>query len=149
MTRMKIRTPMQRRNRLNLTDVPQHVIQRCNSRQATFLAEEDYRFYLDCLVDAARRYDCHVANPNLVASQVKGSGHAPGDFPLPCINTIQPQGKYRRIARQQRQLFIPCLCNQKAVERIGVRTVQAAHGFDMARQDRQHDEALRFELLDQ
>jgi hypothetical protein len=51
---------MPRRNRLNLTDVPQHVIQRGNNRQATFFAEEDYRFYLDCLVDAARKYDCQV-----------------------------------------------------------------------------------------
>jgi hypothetical protein len=51
---------MPRRNRLNLTDVPQHVIQRGNNRQATFFAEEDYRFYLDCLVGAARKYDCQV-----------------------------------------------------------------------------------------
>jgi len=34
--------------------VPQHIIQRGNNRQATFFAEEDYRFYLDCLLDAAR-----------------------------------------------------------------------------------------------
>jgi putative transposase len=51
---------MPRRNRLNLTDVPQHVIQRGNNRQATFFAEEDYRFHLDCLVDAARKYGCQV-----------------------------------------------------------------------------------------
>ena len=46
---------MPRRNRLNLTDVPQHVIQRGNNRQATFFADEHYRFYLDCMVDAARK----------------------------------------------------------------------------------------------
>ena len=51
---------MPRRNRLSLTDVPRHVIQRGNSRQATFFAEEDYRFYLDCLVGAARKYGCQV-----------------------------------------------------------------------------------------
>jgi putative transposase len=51
---------MPRRNRLNLTDVPQHVIQWGNNRQATFFAEKDYRFYLDCLVGAARKYGCQV-----------------------------------------------------------------------------------------
>ena len=51
---------MPRRKRLNLTDVPQHVIQRGNNRQATFFAEEDYCFYLDCLVDAARKYGCQI-----------------------------------------------------------------------------------------
>jgi putative transposase len=51
---------MPRRARLNLTDVPQHIIQRGNNRQATFFAEEDYRFYLDCLLDAARKYGCAI-----------------------------------------------------------------------------------------
>jgi hypothetical protein len=35
--------------------VPRHIIQRRKSRQATFFAEKDYRFNLDCLVDAARK----------------------------------------------------------------------------------------------
>ena len=51
---------MPRRNQLNLTDVPEHVIQRGNNRQATVFAEGDYRFYRDCLVDAARKIDCQV-----------------------------------------------------------------------------------------
>jgi len=51
---------MPRRARLNLTDVPQHIIQRGNNRQATFFAEEDYRFYLDCLLDAACKYGCAI-----------------------------------------------------------------------------------------
>jgi len=37
---------MARRPRLNLIEVPQHLIQRGNDRQATFFAEEDYRAYL-------------------------------------------------------------------------------------------------------
>lgn len=36
-------------------DVPQHIIQRGNNRQATFFAEQDYPFYLDSLIDAARK----------------------------------------------------------------------------------------------
>jgi len=51
---------MPRRSRLNLTDVPQHVIQRGNNRQATFVAEADYLFYIDCLGDAARKYGCLI-----------------------------------------------------------------------------------------
>ena len=51
---------MPRRKRLNLSDVPQHIIQRGNNRQATFFAEEDYRFYLDRLADAARKYGCSI-----------------------------------------------------------------------------------------
>jgi len=51
---------MPRRSRVRLPDVPQHIIQRGNNRQATFFAEDDYRFYLDCLVDAAHRYGCSI-----------------------------------------------------------------------------------------
>jgi hypothetical protein len=99
---------------------------------------------------------CRKPTPHAAPSGISLGYHTyesfrkvPGDFPLACSNTIQAQTKYRRIARQQRQLFIPCLCNQQTVERIGERAIHMAHGFDMARQDRQHDEALRFELLDQ
>ena len=51
---------MPRRSRINFANVPQHIIQRGNNRQATFFAEEDYRFYLDHLFDASRKYGCAV-----------------------------------------------------------------------------------------
>lgn len=51
---------MARRSRLNLSGVPQHLIQRGNNRQATFFAEEDYRCYLGWLADAAKKYDCRI-----------------------------------------------------------------------------------------
>ena len=51
---------MPRRSRLNLTEVPQHLIQRGNNRQATFFAEEDYQYYLQWLADAAKKYDCRI-----------------------------------------------------------------------------------------
>lgn len=51
---------MARRPRLRMAGVPQHVIQRGNNRQATFFADEDYRFYVDCLCKAARRHQCAV-----------------------------------------------------------------------------------------
>ena len=43
-----------------MVGIAQHVIQRGNNRQATFYAEDDYRFYLDCLLEAAKNYDCAI-----------------------------------------------------------------------------------------
>ena len=51
---------MARRARLLFAGVPQHIIQRGNNRQATFFAEEDYRSYLDWLLDAVKKYDCRI-----------------------------------------------------------------------------------------
>ena len=47
-----------------------HVIQRGNNRQATFYADEDYRFYLECLGDAARRYACRIHAYALMTNHV-------------------------------------------------------------------------------
>jgi putative transposase len=51
---------MARLPRLSLASIPQHVIQRGNNRQACFYADEDYRFYLACLGEAARKYRVSV-----------------------------------------------------------------------------------------
>lgn len=51
---------MPRRPRLALANVPLHIIQRGNNRQACFYAEEDYRFYLDWLHEYADMTDCHI-----------------------------------------------------------------------------------------
>ena len=51
---------MARQPRFVLPGHPQHVIQRGNNRQPTFFADEDYRFYLNCLQDAVQRYHCAV-----------------------------------------------------------------------------------------
>ena len=61
---------MPRKPRFSLAGVPQHIIQRGNNRQATFFADEDYRFYLDHLADAARKYDCAVYAYALMANHV-------------------------------------------------------------------------------
>ncbi|MDH3535807.1 MAG: transposase [Gammaproteobacteria bacterium] len=47
---------MPRKPRMYLPDVPCHVITRGNNRGASFFADQDYLFYLDCLKDASRRY---------------------------------------------------------------------------------------------
>jgi putative transposase len=51
---------MPRRARFGLAGLPQHIIQRGNNRQATFFTEEDYRFYIDCLLEAKRKYGCLI-----------------------------------------------------------------------------------------
>ena len=51
---------MPRLRRYELTDLPQHVVQRGNNRQPTFFADADYVFYLECLRDAAKRYGCEI-----------------------------------------------------------------------------------------
>ncbi len=46
------------RPRVNLIGHPQHVVQRGHNREAGFLAEEDYRFYLHWLRESAKKYGC-------------------------------------------------------------------------------------------
>lgn len=47
---------MARLPRLNLPGITQHVVQRGNNRQVSFIAEQDYTVYLDKLKDYARQY---------------------------------------------------------------------------------------------
>ena len=47
---------MARLPRLNLADIPQHVVQRGNNRQATFFAREDYAVYLEKLREYGEKY---------------------------------------------------------------------------------------------
>ncbi len=49
---------MARLPRFVLPGHPQHVIQRGNNRQEIFCTDEDYRFYLDKLNEAAIKCGC-------------------------------------------------------------------------------------------
>jgi putative transposase len=51
---------MPRRARLTLPNVPLHIIQRGNNRQACFFADEDARFYLDWLHEYAGKTGCRI-----------------------------------------------------------------------------------------
>jgi putative transposase len=51
---------MARQPRFMLAGYPQHVIQRGNNRSITFVAEEDYRRYLEILTEACERFECDV-----------------------------------------------------------------------------------------
>jgi len=48
-----------------------HLIQRGNSRQACFYADEDYRFYLERLSEAARKCGCAVHAYVLMTNHVQ------------------------------------------------------------------------------
>jgi putative transposase len=41
-------------------DQPLHLIQRGNNRSPIFVAEPDYRFYPQCLYEAAKRHECDI-----------------------------------------------------------------------------------------
>jgi putative transposase len=51
---------MPRRPRVTLPNVPMHVIQRGNNRQACFFADEDYGLYLDWLKECAGKAGCQI-----------------------------------------------------------------------------------------
>jgi len=51
---------MPRRPRVVLPNIPLHLIQRGNNRQVCFVADEDYRFYLDWLNEFAGKTGCRV-----------------------------------------------------------------------------------------
>jgi putative transposase len=74
---------MPRRARLALANVPLHIIQRGNNRQACFFADEDYRFYLDWLTEYAGKTGCQVHAYVLMTNHVHllmsaGRGEAVG-----------------------------------------------------------------------
>ena len=51
---------MPRKRRFFLPDMPVHVVQRGNNRQAIFFDDNDYRVYLDWLGDAAASHACAI-----------------------------------------------------------------------------------------
>lgn len=51
---------MARLPRFVLPGQPQHIIIRGNNREPVFFADEDYRFFLDKLSDAAKKHQCDV-----------------------------------------------------------------------------------------
>ena len=51
---------MPRRPRVVLPQIPLHLIQRGNNRQVCFVADEDYRFYLDWLKEFAVKAGCRI-----------------------------------------------------------------------------------------
>lgn len=61
---------MSRKPRFNLVGVPQHVIQRGNNREPCFYSKEDYRFYLDQLIEIKEKYECQIHSYVLMTNHV-------------------------------------------------------------------------------
>lgn len=51
---------MPRRARMYIPDLPYHVVQRGNNREACFIEPENYQYYLELWQDVSRRYDLAV-----------------------------------------------------------------------------------------
>jgi putative transposase len=75
---------MPRLPRLSVPSYPQHITQRGNNRQPSFLAADDYRFYLTCLGEALSKYrvqlHAYVLMTNhvhllMTPSDAAGAGH--------------------------------------------------------------------------
>lgn len=76
---------MPRRPRLTLPNVPLHLIQRGNNRQACFIADEDHRYYLDWLGEYANKAGCRIHAYVLMTNHVHllvsaERGGAPGEM---------------------------------------------------------------------
>lgn len=61
---------MPRKPRFTLPDLPMHIVQRGNNRQAIFFADEDRRAYLGWLAEAAERWGCAVHAYVLMSNHV-------------------------------------------------------------------------------
>mgnify|MGYP006385013649 CR=1 FL=1 len=79
---------MPRRARLALPNVPLHLIQRGNNRQACFFSDEDYRLYLDWLGEHAGKTGCRVHAYVLMINHVR-SFDVPLSFQPPLTGLLR------------------------------------------------------------
>jgi len=61
---------MPRRSRLVVPEMPLHIIQRGNNRQACFYCDDDYLFYLECLRVYSRKTNCLIHGYVLMTNHV-------------------------------------------------------------------------------
>ena len=61
---------MPRRARLVVPNIPLHIIQRGNNRQACFYNDDDYLFYLDSLLEYSQKTDCTIHGYVLMTNHV-------------------------------------------------------------------------------
>jgi putative transposase len=133
---------MPRRPRLSLPNTPLHIIQRGNNRQACFYADEDYRFYLDWLVEHAAKTGCQVHAYVLMTNHVHllisaPSADAPGALMkaqgqryVQYVNRTYRrsgtlwEGRYRSCLTQDETYLLAC---QRYIELNPVRAEMVAH----------------------
>jgi len=136
---------MPRRPRLTLPNVPLHLIQRGNNRQACFVADEDFCFYLDWLGDYAGKTGCRIHAYVLMTNHVHlllsaERGGAPGEL-MKALGQRYVQyfnrtyrrsgtlweGRYRSCLTQAEDYLLAC---QRYIELNPVRAGMAAHPAD-------------------
>ena len=61
---------MPRKPRMYIPHIPSHVVQRGNNRAACFFAEDDYRFYLQCLDEGRQKTNVSVHAYTLMTNHV-------------------------------------------------------------------------------
>ncbi|MDP3539309.1 MAG: transposase [Azonexus sp.] len=136
---------MPRRPRLCVPEVPVHIIQRGNNRQACFFADEDYRFYLDWLADYAAKTSCQIHSYVLMTNHVhlllsskttNGTGDlmkALGQRYVQYINRVYRrsgtlwEGRYRSCLTQEETYLLTC---QRYIELNPVRAGMVEHPAD-------------------
>ncbi|NRA15904.1 MAG: hypothetical protein HRU04_10430 [Oceanospirillaceae bacterium] len=80
---------------LNLADIPQHIIQRGNSRQVRFLEEQDYKVCLVKLLEYSEKYKVAVHAFVLMTNHVQLASKLgkSGDFDLRNILMLETHGE--------------------------------------------------------
>ena len=110
---------MPRRARISLPGVSVHLIQRGNNRSACFYADEDYLFYLDVLMEQAKKHGCaihawclmtnHVhllatpESPDSAGLMMKGLGQCYVQY----VNRAEKKGTDLFIFRKRGQIYFP------------------------------------------
>lgn len=133
---------MLRRARLALPNVPLHIIQRGNNRQACFYADEDYRFYLNWLREYADKIGCQIHAYVLMINHVHllisaAQPDAPGALMkalgqryVQCVNRTYRrngtlwEGHFRSCLTQEKSYLLAC---QRYIELNPVRANMGAH----------------------
>ena len=133
---------MPRRARVTLANIPLHLIQRGNNRQACFFADEDYRFYLDRLAECSTKYGVWIHAYVLMTNHVHlllsaGRADAPsammkalGQRYVQYINRTYRrsgtlwEGRFRSCLTQQETYLLAC---QRYIELNPVRAGMVTH----------------------
>jgi len=133
---------MSRRPRVTLPNIPLHLIQRGNNRQVCFIADEDYRFYLDWLAEYAGETGCRVHayvlmtnHVHLLVSPPHGEAvgkmmKALGQRYVQYVNRSYQrsgtlwEGRYRSCLTQTESYLLAC---QRYIELNPVRAGMVAH----------------------
>ena len=133
---------MPRRARISLPEVPLHIIQRGNNRQACFHAEAVYCFYLDCLREYAIKTRCQVHAYVLMTNHVhllataadaQGAGSLMKAVAQRYVQYVNPryrrsvslwEGRFRSCLTQEEGYLLACM---RYIELNPVRAERVAH----------------------